>query len=713
MYIYFILLGLNSFLTQTILLRETLIAINGNEIVFAMFLSLWLMVVGFGSILAGKTISSGKNNQQWVYKLLPLTVIITIGELFLLNPLLKILIPVQGQLVNIPNLILLSLIILAPGALILGFLFPVMCQLLKTSKNPVNSGYLNECLGFIIGGALFAFLIGKISNLNFLIVLFVINIFFVLRYNLKIFIPLLLMLVFGYTFLIDSYAQLYEKKYEAQRLILTKDSKYGRFEITKSFEQENYYWNGQYIASSDNTLYAEEVVNFILLQHPEPKRILLVGGILNGVLKKLHATSQVKQIDCVEINAQIIQQAPINSPDPKVNYYQDDIINFLRNSDQKYDMIIIDVPDPQSLEINRYYLSSFINLLSSIMVDSKSVLVQSSSGGVNNLIAEIGLLTSIISRTTNPYFVYSTIIPSIKNLYIASNSNYISNDPVELINRKQNQGIKSPVFNEILIKDRCNLMRIKQIEQALAKYNTGRNTLDYPAAYLTSIMLWLRHLGIRIEDYFNLFNKSPVLLFILSLSGLFVFLRAISALSHSSTLPWDLVIFNASFINFVFEIMLLNIFQSKFGLLYYYIYLFSLLFMLGLVFGFILQRLIKLCVLIPALFNLFLIILLLNLFEVVESALPLFILNFLVATCEGYLLAYLLVLKFRTDRIKSGVSFYSLDSIGAMTGGLIVSIILYPLYGFRTAVLFILILATINLLILLPHSLKQFRKNKH
>jgi hypothetical protein len=40
----FILLGITTLIGQTVLLRELLIEVRGNEIVFAIYLSLWLFL---------------------------------------------------------------------------------------------------------------------------------------------------------------------------------------------------------------------------------------------------------------------------------------------------------------------------------------------------------------------------------------------------------------------------------------------------------------------------------------------------------------------------------------------------------------------------------------------------------------------------------------------------------------------------------------------
>ena len=48
----FILLGITTLIGQTVLLRELMIEVRGNEIVFAIYLSLWLFLVAIGSLFA-------------------------------------------------------------------------------------------------------------------------------------------------------------------------------------------------------------------------------------------------------------------------------------------------------------------------------------------------------------------------------------------------------------------------------------------------------------------------------------------------------------------------------------------------------------------------------------------------------------------------------------------------------------------------------------
>ncbi len=101
----------------------------------------------------------------------------------------------------------------------------------------------------------------------------------------------------------------YSSRYTPNKLISSEDSRYGRFDISQGDKQKNYFWNGVLFANSSNKKYAEEMVNFILLQNNKPRSILLIGGLLNGFVEEFLKNENINRLDYLELDENIIHES--------------------------------------------------------------------------------------------------------------------------------------------------------------------------------------------------------------------------------------------------------------------------------------------------------------------------------------------------------------------------------------------------------------------
>lgn len=107
------------------------------------------------------------------------------------------------------------------------------------------------------------------------------------------------------------------------------------------------------VTEKDEFIYHEMMVHVPLFTHPNPKRILVVGGGDGGVVRELSKHPKVKQIDLVEIDPMVVDKCKRFLPgvsvgfrDSRLKIYFDDGAQFVRNKKYFYDVIIVDSPDP-------------------------------------------------------------------------------------------------------------------------------------------------------------------------------------------------------------------------------------------------------------------------------------------------------------------------------------------------------------------------------
>lgn len=107
------------------------------------------------------------------------------------------------------------------------------------------------------------------------------------------------------------------------------------------------------VTEKDEFIYHEMMVHVPLFTHPNPKRILVIGGGDGGIVRELSKHPQIKQIDLVEIDSMVIDKCKrflpavsVGFKDSRLRVYYDDGVQFVKNKENFYDVIIVDSPDP-------------------------------------------------------------------------------------------------------------------------------------------------------------------------------------------------------------------------------------------------------------------------------------------------------------------------------------------------------------------------------
>jgi spermidine synthase len=103
----------------------------------------------------------------------------------------------------------------------------------------------------------------------------------------------------------------------------------------------------------DEFVYHEMIAHVGLNTHPNPRRVLVIGGGDGGSIREIIKHSSVEQAVLVEIDERVIAAAREYLPeiscaldDPRVRVIIDDGIKHVRENRNAYDMIIVDSTDP-------------------------------------------------------------------------------------------------------------------------------------------------------------------------------------------------------------------------------------------------------------------------------------------------------------------------------------------------------------------------------
>ncbi|MCA6927454.1 polyamine aminopropyltransferase [Pectobacterium versatile] len=148
---------------------------------------------------------------------------------------------------------------------------------------------------------------------------------------------------FGQYFSVDRV--LYHEKTDHQDLIIFENDALGRVMALDGVVQTT---------ERDEFIYHEMLTHVPLLSHGSAKRILIIGGGDGGMLREVSRHRGVEHITMVEIDAGVVefcrQYLPNHSAgsydDPRFNLVIDDGVNFVRQCNEKFDVIISDCTDP-------------------------------------------------------------------------------------------------------------------------------------------------------------------------------------------------------------------------------------------------------------------------------------------------------------------------------------------------------------------------------
>ncbi|SDN05121.1 polyamine aminopropyltransferase [Sediminibacillus halophilus] len=261
----------------------------------------------------------------------------------------------------------------------------------------------SDYAGGLIGGLLFvfflrpalgmvksAFFVGCINLLVALIVLWLfrkeishIAIHFVVGG--VILVTLLLGFLFG-----EEMAFSFEQKLYQDPIIHMEESQYQKIILTKDGNDTRLYLNGGLqLSSTDEYRYHEVLVHPAMAQADEHRNVLILGGGDGIAAKEVLKYPDVENITLVDLDPAVVELAEqephlleLNHgslQDEKVEIIHQDAFQFLENTDRWFDVILVDLPDPNDESLNKLYTKEFYSLARNHLRPEGALMVQATS----------------------------------------------------------------------------------------------------------------------------------------------------------------------------------------------------------------------------------------------------------------------------------------------------------------------------------------------
>jgi len=609
------LIGFAAIVGQILLIRELLVIFYGNELSAAIVLASWLVWTSLGSTTLGR-ITDAISHKHRVFALVQLLLALLLPASIIMVRLSRLLwnIPV-GEVIGLARMLGISFAILAPFCFLSGFLFALGCTLHSEATGgkgkSVGSVYLLEAIGSGVGGVVFSALF--VHLLNHLQTCFVVSTMLVLSSLLLSFhlsgqagnrswVWVSGSVLVGLFLLLTLQGRRWEMmsrgwEWSGYRLISSEDTLYGNLTAVSTEGQINFYENGLWMFTYPDLLTAEESVHFAMLQHPEPQRILLVGGGISSSLAQILKYPTVSRVDYVELDPKLIamgrrilpREATRAVDDPRVHLIHADGRKHIKTTESRYDVIIVNLPDPMTAQLNRFYTVEFFLEARRITLPG-GILSLSLTSSENIIGPTLAQLLNSLHRSMSLVYRDVLVLPGATARFFGSmEPGILVSDPQVLVNRIGERELA-----------------LKYVRGYYLLFNLSRDRLDYfrgiletargirinrdlsPSCYFYDIIHWSAQYTPRLKEIFLIIARIELRWFIFPIAmvtALFLALaqRRVREKAQKPALLY--AVFVTGYSEMTLNVVLILAFQILYGYVYYKIALLITAYMIGLILG--------------------------------------------------------------------------------------------------------------------------------
>ena len=268
-----------------------------------------------------------------------------------------------------------------------------------------------------------------------------------------------LLIVIGGIFFGEEAAFHFEQKLYKDPIVLSEQSAYQEIIITKEEGDTRLYLDGQLqFSSSDEHRYHETLVHPPMAVSGKKDHILILGGGDGLAVRELLKYGEVQSITLVDLDPKMTELAKTNHLlttlnenallDEKVKIVNADAFRFLEEADGFYDVILVDLPDPNNESLNKLYTMEFYSLIRNHLSPKGVMMVQATSPvfapkvywTIDKTIQATGLFTKNLHVDVPSFGEWGFVMASrksisLENLKLPSDTRYITADMLEAMTK--------------------------------------------------------------------------------------------------------------------------------------------------------------------------------------------------------------------------------------------------------------------------------------
>ncbi len=588
------LTGFVSLVGQVVLMRELTVAFFGVELIYLIALGVWLLLTALGTLAGNRRNPASPAGAAtlllWFALCLPLGVLFLRGS----RPLLG---GVPGAYLPFFRQMAVLILALAPAGFLSGLLFRTSAGLYAVKGRTLAGAYGIESAGALTGGIVATLCLRwGVQNFSLAVACGLLAALATLivaggtgswrRRGTALSLATLMAILLGYAAPLD----VRMTGWNHPGLLATRDSPYGRISLTALSGQLSLFTDDVLAFETEGTE-AELFAHLTALQHPAPRRILILGGGLDGTVRELLRHRPLR-VDWVELDRVMIAMTRPHLPagikasldHPGVRLIMADPRRFLREGGGPYDLILVGMPEPSSGQANRFYTREFFQECADRLKPGGLI-------GLRLPTSENFWTPQWTSRTASIHRALASVFPELLALpgtttVITASRAPLPRSPEILIERLRTRAITARLVSPPYLRYLYAGDRFATLEERLRTTTVPMNRDIRPVCYPYAVMIWLAKFfpnlatldlpGIGMERQGFGTGWWPLWL---GLSLLFLVSRAIPSWRRG------MLVGVAGFLGIVFEAILILTYQAREGVLYQDIGLLLMMFMAGLSLG--------------------------------------------------------------------------------------------------------------------------------
>lgn len=302
--------------------------------------------------------------------------------------------------------LIMYLLVIGIGILV-GLEIPILTRIIEENNSNIRVNLANiftfDYIGGLVGSISFPlFLFPKLGFITTALCVGTINIFVALIIILKyknyvgkyktaqvisicVLIAIFMCLIGG-----DKITKSIEGGLYRDDIIYSEQTMYQKIVITKHKDDFRLFLDGNLqFSSTDEYRYHEALVHIPFLYTPKHDRVLILGGGDGLAAREILKYDDVKEIVLVDIDPKMTELCSTNQEickmnnnsltNEKVKILNEDAYKYVETNQEKFDVIIIDLPDPNNETLNKLYTNVFYNYIKANLTDTGVAVTQSTS----------------------------------------------------------------------------------------------------------------------------------------------------------------------------------------------------------------------------------------------------------------------------------------------------------------------------------------------
>jgi spermidine synthase len=415
------IVGFTSSSVQFLLMREIMNISGGYELISGVFLGSWLIASASGAAIAGR---SALNDIRKINLIFSLSPFISLFLMILLSGILS----ETGETPSFLLSIIFTFLFLVPFCLISGFTF---VKLLTAAR---ENGYFDygrsfsiETTGGIAAGLLISLLTaGFMNTYELLLIIILLTLayciltWYIKNKTTKILVKLSFTVLLSIVIILNPDILFRHLLLPGIKVTETRDTPYGNITKGEYSGESSTYYNQRLLAYNDDAVEREEDIHYALLQRPDPQKVILISGSAESHIKEI-GKYPVKKIIFIERDPELVKTASALADKGTAQLIVEsrDAYRYIRSKGESADAVILLLPPPSTLSLNRFYTTEFFSAVKQRLF-AGGVFMCSPGPGENYINKEAVNLYSSVYNSLSKVFRYVRPVVGDKLYFIAS-----------------------------------------------------------------------------------------------------------------------------------------------------------------------------------------------------------------------------------------------------------------------------------------------------